>query len=101
MAGNLYVRQFARLAEDASGHTVEAGQEPGKDTPVAFTGTSASLTLHKETCFVELHADAVCHYVLGPAATTSNMRLPADGTVFKGIHQIPSQDTVLSVIEGT
>ena len=102
MAGNLYVRQFIKLADDERGRHVEAGQEPGiVDSVIAFSGASASLTLDTRTAFVELHADDVCHYVFGPTATTGNMRLPGDATVFKGVHHRPGQATVLAAIEGT
>lgn len=102
MAGNLYVRQFQRLASDTGGHSVDAGMEPAMpDQVIAFTGTSDSITLDAKAYFVELHADNVCHYVFGPTATTSNMRLPADGTVFKGLRHVEGQTLTLSAIEGT
>lgn len=99
MAGNLYVREFEDVADSVKGGKVEAGLEPAlADQIIAFTGTSASITLSARTHFVEIHADNVCHYVFGATATTSNMRLPGDATVFKGVR--PKSRT-LSAIEGT
>ena len=98
MAGNFYVREFTRLATDEKGHKVNAGLEPAlADQVLAFSGVAASVTLDDRTRFVELHADAGCHYNLGGTATTGNMRLPADATVFKGVHR--SQGRQISVVE--
>jgi len=98
MAGNLYVREFATMSRDAHNNTVTVGSEPAvRDQVLAFSGTSVSVTLHDQTCFVELHADDVCHYVFGPTATASNMRLPGDATVFKGLK---GKSRTLSAIEG-
>ena len=98
MAGILYVREFADMQRDSQNNTVLVGSEPGvQDQTVAFSGISASVTLDDRTQFVEIHADNVCHYAFGAAATTTNMRLPAEATVFKGVKL---KSRTLSVIEG-
>lgn len=87
MAGNFYVREFERLARDSRGETVMVGEEPAlADQKLAFADTGVSLTLDDRTRFVELHTDGICHYRISAASvSTSNMRLGADATNFKGV----------------
>lgn len=86
----LYIRWFQKVAVDDSGNVLAAGYEGGKtqDETVSLSASSAqSAAAPGWARFVELHTDTICHYGFGdnPTASTSNMRMPADLTVFKGV----------------
>jgi len=98
----LYITEYARLADDEPGRTIQAGQEPPvNEYTISITGSSQpSLTFHQSTRFVMIGTDAVCHIAFGddPVASSANRRLPADSTVFYGVPNATQYK--LAVIEG-
>ena len=85
----LYIREYAKLAKDADGNTIEAGEEPAiADQTVTFTTSAQSAAFNRSTRFVLLKADADAHILFGanPTATTSQFRLEADVAMFFGLN---------------
>ncbi len=86
----LYIRWFARLAKGGDGGVIAAGDESGQtsDETVTLSATSAQSGEAPDWArFAELHVDTAAHYAVSsnPTATTSNMRMPAGLTIFKGV----------------
>lgn len=86
----LYVVEYAKLAKEDYGDAIQAGEEPAlaEYTIPIGSSSSAPIAFQKDTRFVMLHTDAICHIGIGGdqvVAKDSKRRLPADGTVFYGI----------------
>lgn len=86
----LYVTEYAELAQADPGAVAQAGQEPSITVQkIAIGGSStASSAFNASTKFVELHADAICSYVVGtatPTAAITNTRMAANQTKMIGV----------------
>lgn len=88
----LIIREFEHIGRDRDGERIAAPMEPAlQDQSLSVSATPASVTLDGRTQFVELHATESVHYVFNGTAGTSNMVLPANGTVFKCVkHNVGS-----------
>ena len=82
-----YVRWFQRLAKDSNGVSIPAGDESGLKLDEVVTPPNATGAAPDWAQFVEIHVSSAYHYTVAesPTATSSNMRLAADSTVFKGV----------------
>lgn len=81
----LYIAEFESLPVMAGGQPQIAPVPPIAEQTRSISGTSAqSSAFNTNTRFVQLHTDAICSIAFGsnPTATTSNMRLPADSTIY-------------------
>ena len=98
----LYITEYARLADDEPGRTIQAGQEPPLfEHKITIGSTSAQTPAFKvSTRVLMVHCDAICHIAINedPQASSANRRLPADSTVFYGIPN--AVRFKLAVIEG-
>jgi len=98
----LYVTEYARLADDEPGRTIQAGQEPpiAEHTVSIGSGSDQTPVFNQSTRIVMVHTDSICHVAIGesPTASTEKRRLPADSTVFYGIPN--ASKFRLAVIEG-
>ena len=85
----VYVSEFARQVRDAGGYLIPTPEAPSvADQTTAIGGSSAqSSAFNALTRFIMVHTDAICHIAIGanPTATTGNMRLAANQTVFFGV----------------
>lgn len=85
---NLYISEYAGIAENSLGVPVPAPMEPSvAEQKVAFTGATASAAFNADTKFVKLTADADSHVKFGsdPTAATSNQPLKANTPQFFGV----------------
>lgn len=98
----LRITEYARLADDEPGRTIQAGQEPPLYEHKITIGSTSVQTpkFHISTRVLMVHTDAICHIAIGenPEASDENRRLPADSTVFYGIPN--AVQFKLAVIEG-
>jgi len=84
----LDITEYTRLAADASGNTVMAGQEPGTVQQVAISASNAqSSPLADSTRYVRLHTDTACRIAFGatPTASATTQRMAANSTEFFGV----------------
>jgi len=85
----LYIQEYAKLASDDMGKTIQVGLEPAlASQTVAIGGASAqSVAFNQRTEFVRVHTDVVCSvkFEANPTATTSDARMPAGATEFFGV----------------
>jgi hypothetical protein len=86
---SLYITEYSTEGVDALGKTMPAAVEPSITTQkVTIGATSAqSAVLNAQTTLVRLHTDAACHVLFAsdPTATTSSMRIAADGTEYMAV----------------
>ena len=85
----LQISEFKRLAVDANGNVLAAGDMSGAvfQTPVTYTTSTQSAVLSDDTRFVRLIADADCHVLFGtsPTATATHTRLEANVAEYFGV----------------
>ena len=89
----MYIQEYAELATDANGHTIQAGKEPALASQfVTYSTSTASAAFNKGTRFVRINCDgaAFLSFGLSPTATTSeDMPVQANTPEFFGV--IPQQ----------
>lgn len=94
----LYVTEFANMAADDRGASIQIGQEPGyEQQPLTIGASSAqSAAFRRDTNFVRIKAESACSIAFGnsPTATTSSRRLAANQTEYFGVMRV----TMLAVI---
>lgn len=84
----LYIKEYAELLVYAGVDVQIPLEPPVAEQTVAIGGAHAeSAAFNANTRFVQLHADAICSISLGtaPAAATTNERMAANDTRFKGV----------------
>ena len=99
----LYVTEYAGVGFTQVGGSYAAVpiEPPLADYPVSFaSGVANSPTFQARTILVRLATDAVCSVLFGvaPTATTSNGRLAANQTEYRGV---PDAGFQVSVIANT
>lgn len=87
MTVNVYITEYADLAQDSRGLPVPIPLEPALKVTKAAITTSAQTTLQKETRFVEIVADADVYMAWGtnPSATASSTKIPSGLFSWRGI----------------
>lgn len=90
---NLFIQEYAELAEDVKGYKIQAGREPAiTNQVVAFTTTTQSAAFNERTKFIRVVSDTLCYLEFGanPTATTAtDMLVQANTVEFFGV--IPGQ----------
>lgn len=85
---DFYIEEYATLGADQNGFPVAAGLHPSLATQkIAISTEADSAAFNDGTRFILIYADGACHYSVGaaPTASTSTMKLPADGTRFLAV----------------
>ena len=87
---NMYIAEYAELATDANGFTIQAGKEPAlAHQKVAFTATAgASAAFNNLTKFVRIYCDAAGYLKFGTAptaVTATDMPVSASTAEFFGV----------------
>ena len=83
----LIITEYSKLARDADGNVIAAGEEPSVAvqnrtigaSPVSFSQFNAG------TRFVRLHSEAACHVNFAGAAADNMTKLGAGQTEFFGV----------------
>ena len=86
----LYITEHASQVRDAAGYLVHgtpAYPATAEQTVAVGAGSTASAMLQANTTIVELVSDVVCSIAvgIGPTATVTNRRLPANVPVQIGV----------------
>lgn len=89
---NLYISEYERMptAIPGLGGTQIALEPRAAAQKVSFTGTPGlSAAFGTATKFIMIHTDGICSYLVGtaPTAATTDMRMPADTTMFIAVGQ--------------
>lgn len=102
----LYITEYTEVTVLPPGWVTQAPLEPPiAEQMVAISGASAvSNPFNSKTTYVRLHTDAICSVLFGvstalPLATTSNQRLSANQTEYKGVR--PGTGYAVAVISNT
>lgn len=87
---NLFIQEYAELAQDTRGYMVQAGREPALATQVvAHTATAgSSATFHNNTKFIRVVADTAAYLKFGvnpTAVTATDMPIQANTVEFFGV----------------
>lgn len=85
LAANAYISEFAALGRTSSGTaTAQIATLPSNaDQKLDFSGgVQTSAAFNAKTYFIRVHCDAACSVNGAGTATTSNMRIPADGVEY-------------------
>lgn len=85
---SLYISEYERLVEDATGKPVLAGMEPAVTTQkVTFSTSAASAALNSRTRYVRIVVDANAHLAFGssPTATTNDAPIQANSPEYFGV----------------
>lgn len=85
LAANAYISEFAALGRTSSGTaTAQIATLPvNADQKLDFSGgVQTSAAFNAKTFFIRVHCDAACSVNGSGTATTSNMRIPADGVEY-------------------
>ncbi len=86
LAANAYISEFAALGRTSSGvATAQIATLPSNaDQKLDYSGgAQTSAAFNSKTYFIRVHCDSGCSVSgTGSAATTSNMRIPADGVEY-------------------
>lgn len=109
MASKLYITEYNRLQVDSLNRSVMAPLEPNNGEQVVdySAGEAKNGTpLKADTVVVRLHTDSVCSVLFGygtPVATTSNGRLAAGQTEYRGVRPNPADGAMpkISAITNT
>jgi hypothetical protein len=99
----LYITEYSRTGSSQYSQEIPAPLEPpvAEQTVSIGVASAQSSALNNTTRLIAVHADAICHIAIAanPTATTSNRRIPADGTWFVCVP--PESGFKIAVIEGT
>lgn len=102
----LFITEYERLARDANGNSVLAGEEPAVTTQtVSYTTSTQSAALNKRTRFVFLQTDGTKAHIVfanNPTATSSSPPLPSTAGYFYGVNYGEVQGTLkIAAYDGT
>lgn len=85
-----YITEYLRQPRDGIERVLPAGQEPALAVQKIAIGVGSvqSSPFNAKTTFIAMHVDAVCSYKFGdnPTAAATDMRMPADGTMYFGVY---------------
>jgi opacity protein-like surface antigen len=84
-AASAYISEFSALGRTSSGTaTAQIATLPSNaDQKLDFSGgVQSSAAFNAKTYFIRVHCDAACSVNGSGTATTSNMRIPADGVEY-------------------
>lgn len=101
---DFYITEYRALGADANGRPILCGVEPNVAEQVIanpVASTQATNALNAQTCFVQIHATAVGHFLVGvnPTALTSKGRIGAGETRFFAVQ--PGSNTMkIAAING-
>ncbi len=99
----LYVAEFADVSFPQGNLLPVANVPPVAEQIVSISGSSTPCTnaFASKTQYVQITTDAICSIAFGtaPTATTSNMRLPANMTIYFGVPK--GQSYKVAVITNT
>lgn len=105
MSSFLYIDEYLQGTQLPVGELMQCPLEPPiASQKVDFTsGEAKSAAFNVLTAFVAIHADSVCSVLFGaaPTATTSNRRMAAGQTDYRGVPVGNGAALKLSVIANT
>ena len=85
-----YITEYLRQSRDGIERVLPAGQEPALAVQKVAIGAGSiqSAAFNAKTTFVAINVDVACSFKFGtnPTATSADMRLPADATMYFGVY---------------